>query len=738
MEFYKKPRVKFYHQLESTDCGAACLCMILSYHGKQVALSQIKKLFEFTRIGISIEDIVQISTKIGLSSTPLKLTQPQLEEIPLPAILFWKQDHFVVLEKIKHRKEKIFYYLADPGYGRITLDSDVFLKEWLGSNEKGVGVVLEPLDDFLLTNNQKEEKKSIFNSPFIILAFKFLAKNKIKYTGAILLILLSLAANFFIPFTFQKIIDTGITPRAMEVVYYLLFAQILLFISRFISDFISHLILTNINFKLSVNLKKDLLTKLMRLPIKFFDTRLNTETLQRLNDQSKIQNFLTWKGIDLVLNVLNIFVFGAILCYFNPMVFGMYFFLSLLSIVWVVFFLKKRAMLEYAMFLGQSENNNSIYEFIMNMSEIKINNAQGNIINKILRIQTKLNRLELRSLFLNMYQNIGVDFLSKLKEIIAIAICAILIIDNKMTLGTLLSITYVIGQLMNPLQSLVGFIKDTQDANIANERIGEIYNNNDEDNNSKIHIDNENFQQIKLNNVAFKYPGNFNPFVLNNISFQIPENSVTAIVGSSGSGKTTLLKLLLKYYPSTEGEILLDEQNINNVYSNEWRKKCGIVLQDGNIFSGTIAENIALAEEIIDEEKLLNASKIACILDFVESLPMAFHTKIGNTGIELSGGQKQRILIARAVYKNPHYIFFDEATSALDAENEKIIHDNLQEFFKGKTVVIIAHRLSTVKNADQIIVLKNGEIVETGNHQELVYNKANYFNLVKNQLELGA
>lgn len=389
------------------------------------------------------------------------------------------------------------------------------------------------------------------------------------------------------------------------------------------------------------------------------------------------------------------------------------------------------------MFLGQSENNNSVYEFIMNMPEIKINDAQNNIINKILRIQEKINALELRSLFLNMYQNVGVNFLSKFKEIIAIGICAVFIIEGKMTLGTLLSITYVIGQLTSPVQNLVSFIRDTQDANIANKRIGEIYNNKDEDNTSKQHIENKNFLKIKLNEVSFKYPGNFNAFVLNDISFQIPSNSVTAIVGSSGSGKTTLLKLLLSYYPATNGEILLDEENINDVYSNEWRKKCGIVLQDGNIFSGTIAENIGLAEETIIEEKLLNASRIACVLEFVQTLPMGFNTKIGNTGMELSGGQKQRILIARAVYKNPDYIFFDEATSALDAENEKNIHDNLQEFFEGKTVVIIAHRLSTVKNADNIIVLKDGEIVEQGSHHDLVYNKASYFNLVKNQLELG-
>ncbi len=737
MEIYKKHKVKFYHQLESTDCGAACLCMILSYHGKQVALNQIKKIFEFTRIGVSVEDIVIVSEKVGLNATPLKLTISQLEEIPLPTILFWKQDHFIVLEKIQIKNNETFYYLSDPSYGRIKLNNEVFAKEWQGNNEKGVSIILEPSDNFTTSIIKSDEKKSFFSSPFFYSAFVFLKKNKLKYIVAILLLLISIIANFYIPFTFQKIIDTGITPKAIYVVYYLLLAQIVLFISRFISEFISHLILTKINFILSINLKSELLQKLMKLRISFFDTRLNIETLQRLNDQSKIQNFLTWKGIDFVINILNIIVFGGILYYFNNIVFFTYLFLSTISIIWVLIFLKKRAILEYAMFLGQSENNNVVYEFIMNMPEIKINDAQNNIINKILQIQKKLNNLELRSLFLNMYQNLGVDFLTKLKEIIAIAVCALLIIDNKMTLGTLLSITYIIGQLINPIQSLVGLIRDAQDVNIANQRIGEIYNNEDEDNNSKQHIENIQFDNININEVSFKYPGNFNNFVLNNISFQIPHNSITAIVGSSGSGKTTLLKLLLSYYPTTSGYISLDKQNINDVYTNEWRKKCGIVLQDGNIFSGTVAENIALAEEVIDTVKLLNASKIACILDFVNSLPMGFNTKIGNSGIELSGGQKQRILIARAVYKNPHYIFFDEATSALDAENEKIIHDNLQQFFKGKTVLIIAHRLSTVKNADQIIVLKNGEIAETGNHQQLVQNKGDYFNLVKNQLELG-
>ncbi|MFK7049277.1 peptidase domain-containing ABC transporter [Flavobacterium davisii] len=737
MRYYKKPKITFFNQLESTDCGAACLAMIISYHGKKVTLSQVKEQFEFTRIGVSIQDIVEVASNIGFQTTPLKLTQQELEEIPLPSILFWKQDHFVVLEKITYKKGQILYHILDPGYGKIILESKIFVKEWQGNNEKGVGIVFQETENFKKFKWQQEVKKSISKSPLFRIAFTFLKINKWKYLSSIILLIISLITSFFIPFTFQKIIDSGINLKEIHVVYYFLVAQMVLFISSFISDFLSTLFLTKINYQLSILLKENLLLKLMRLPIRFFDTRLNTETLQRIQDQNKIQNFITWKGIDFSLSIFNILIFSSLLCYFNPIIFSIYTTLSVFSIIWVVFFLRKRAMLEYAMFLGQSENSNGIYEFVMNMPEIKINHAQYKTVNKILDIQKKINKLELRNLFLNMYQNIGVEFLSKFKEIIAIAICAYFIIKGEMTLGTLLSISYIIGQLTTPIQNLVTFVRDTQDTSIANKRISTIYDNEEEDHKTKINVEDNIFKTIKIKEVSFKYPGNFNPFVLENISFSIPQNSITAIVGASGSGKTSLLKLLLSYYPSTKGNIQLDELDLEKISANDWRKKCGIVLQDGKIFSGTIAENIAISDEIIDETKLINAAKMANILELIKILPMGFNTKVGNSGIELSGGQKQRILIARAVYKNPEFIFFDEATSALDAENEKIIHDNLQMFFKGKTVVIIAHRLSTVKKADQIIVLKQGQLVEKGNHQELVDKKGDYFNLVKNQLELG-
>ena len=475
----------------------------------------------------------------------------------------------------------------------------------------------------------------------------------------------------------------------------------------------------------------------MRLPIKYFDTRLNTETLQRLGDQNRIQTFITWKSIELFLGILNILVFGGILFYYSKIIFMTYFIFSSLSITWVLFFLKERSILEYAIFLRQGENSNNIYEFIMNMPEIKINNAQNKTINKILSIQNILNKLELRSLFLNTYQQIGVNIFSKLKELLAIAICAYFIIKGEMTIGVLLSISYIIGQLSSPIQNIVNLIKDTQDASISNKRLGEIFNEDDEDIEKILDISSCNINNVTIKNVSFKYPGTFNPFVLEDINLSIKANTVTAIVGASGSGKTTLLKLLLAYYRTTEGDILLNEHNISDIISNSWRSKCGIVLQDGQIYSGTIADNICFSEENIDFDRLRKAMQIAAIERFVLDLPMGVNTKVGNAGIQLSGGQKQRLLIARAVYKDPEFILLDEATSALDSENEKIIHENLQEFFKSRTVVIIAHRLSTVKNADNIVVMKNGKVTEIGTHLELVKKRGDYFELVKNQLELG-
>lgn len=735
--FNLKKRIVLSNQLTSTDCGAACLCMIAGYFGKKYSMVQIKTLFEFTRVGVTIQDIVDGAKEIGFSATSVKLSIDELDTIPFPIILYWKQEHFLVYSKMTKSKGIQYYHLYDPAYGKVKIEKGIFESQWRSTNAKGVAIILQPEEDFKEKHIPSPKRKHLSQLPFYREISSFLKKNKYRYIYSFLLMIVGLVSSWAIPFVFQRIIDDGVSTKQLNIVFYFLFAQLVLFLSYFISDFLSRLTLTKFNYMLSILLRKSLLFKLMKLPINYFDTRLNTETLQRFEDQNRIQTFFTWKGIEFIMNILNLIVFGSILLYYNNLIFSIYCILTVFSVVWVLLFLKKRSVIEYAMFLNRAENNNIVYEFIMNMPEIKINNAQTKTIKKITLLQDSLNKLELRSLFLNIYQLIGINFLSKIKEIIAIGICAYYIIEGTMTLGVLLSISFILGQLNGPVSGLIDFIKVIQDTKISTKRIEEIHNTEEEDIMKSVSVKDLNIEKITIKDLSFKYPGKFSPFILKNISMEIVKDTVTAIVGASGSGKTTLLKLLLSYYHIEQGEILLDTNNINSVFSNEWRDKCGIVLQEGKIFSGTIADNIALSEEEIDNDKLERASKISVINDFVNKLPMGFNTKIGNAGLQLSGGQQQRILIARAVYKNPEFLFLDEATSALDAENEKIIHDNLQEFFKGKTVVIIAHRLSTVKKAHQIIALKDGEIIEIGNHQELVINRAAYYNLVKNQLELG-
>lgn len=731
-------RFKFVNQLESNDCGPACLAMIANSYGNHIDLKETKELCSVTRMGVSVKDILEGGQKLGLESNGLKLTSQDLTKIPLPAILFWKQDHFVVLQKIKQKKDKILYHIADPGFGITVIEEDLLEKEWIGNKAKGVCLVFQPSDKFQVS---KKRRRRSFKSIGLYDELKdFAKKNKYRYFFSFFLLLIGLGANWLIPLIFKRIIDDGIIAKSINLVLILLLAQLALFLGNFISRFFSDYLLTKFNFNLSINLKENFLNKLIKLPISYFDTRLNTDTLLRLSDLSKIQQFLTWKGISFVINILNLVVFSLILLYLNRVVFFVFLFLSVISIIWVSFFLKKRATIEYSMFIRQSDNSNYLYEFIMNMPEIKVNQAQNSIISRITKLQLKLNDLELKSLFLNMYQLSGANFILKLKELSVIAYCAYLIIESQMTVGTLLSISYIIGQLSGPIINLINNLQDVQDAQISNRRVQDVYSVSNED--ELIEFDNENIdyevKDITLDNVTFKYPGSFNPFVIKKLSLLVPKNKITAIVGTSGSGKTTLMKLLMKYYSPNSGSIFLGDKNFDDLHADSWREKCGVVLQDGHIFSGSIKYNITLSEnENINQEALSNAIKISCLDEFVNSLPLDVETKIGNIGIQLSGGQNQRVLIARAIYKSPEFLFFDEATSSLDANTEKSILNNLNTFFKGRTVIVVAHRLSTVKNADQIIVMENGELIEKGSHKELIRTKNKYYSLVKNQLELG-
>jgi ATP-binding cassette, subfamily B, bacterial len=623
-------RLKFFHQHESIDCGPACLAMIGYYHGLPYTVGDIKKLCAITRMGVSIQDIVQGGKKMGLAVTPLKLTVDELKEIPLPAILFWKQDHFVVLHKIKSNVAGTLYHIADPGYGKAILETDVFLKEWIGNNQKGVAIVAQS-DELIVPQVKSAIHGAKPQSPIIGLLKRFFGKRKAAYSASILLLLVAFGANCAMPYLFQRIIDDGIGHKSFHLVWILLLAQLGLFLGNFFSTTVSNWILSKTNFALSILLKKDLLKKLMRLPISYFDTRLNTDTLQRIGDQSKVQNFLTWKGLELTLSVLSVVTFSIILFLQNRNIFLIYFVFSALSVIWVVYFLNRRKTMDYALFLRQSEISNHTYEFIMHMPEIKVNGAQEKLIDKLISLREKQNRVELRTIYLNILQTSGVSFLIRLKDIIAIALCAYLIINGQMTIGYLMSITYILGQLSGPTQNFIYFLRDAQEAQIANRRINDIYFENDENAGDHLPLPTV-IKDISFDRVSFKYPGSFNPFVLNDISILIPENKVTAIIGQSGSGKSTLLKLLLSYYTPNDGRIMITDYNLKDLDTDQWRKECGIVMQDGNIFNGTIIDNIALSDKDPDMDRIKNAAAIACIQEFIESLPMGFNTKVGNVG----------------------------------------------------------------------------------------------------------
>ena len=483
---------------------------------------------------------------------------------------------------------------------------------------------------------------------------------------------------------------------------------------------------------------------MLKLPIQFFDTKLMGDFQQRIQDNDRIEDFLTSQSLTTFFSIITFSVFFGVLWYYDVKILIAYLSLTIISISWSFYWLKKRKILDYFRFQQRSENQESIYEMLNGVTEMKLNQFESYKINEWQKIKQKLFKLNTRVLRLDQIQLSGFEFLNQFKNILVTFLAATYVVKGEMTLGMLLSISYIIGQMNSPVNQLVNFFRSLQDAKLSLERLNEVQNHEPEENESLQSLTPLYFGEglgertINIKNLSYQYEGPKSPFVLKNINFSIPEGKVTAIVGASGSGKTTLMKLLLRFYDPIEGQIFYEDKDITTISPNSIRENTGVVMQDGYIFSDTIERNIATGEVNIDKEKLQNAIKIANIEEFIKNLPLGFNTKIGASGNGISGGQKQRLLIARAVYKNPHYLFFDEATSALDAENEKVIHDNLQQFFKGKTVLIIAHRLSTVKNADQIVVLKNGEMVEIGNHQQLVQNKAEYYNLVKNQLELGS
>lgn len=724
----------FYKQHDAMQCGITCLRMVCKYFGKEFSSDRLSGICFATNEGVSILGISEAAEKIGLHTLCGKFKVEQLTEISLPCILHWNQNHFVVLYKIKKKR---WFYIADPAQGLVKYSLKEFCSHWLSTKlsgeEIGIAILIQTTPVFYEYKNEDRTKKR---------SFKFLfgyIKQYRKFFGQIILgLLIGSLLQLAFPFLTQAIVDVGIVHQNISFIYLILLAQLMLIFSRTFVDFIRRWILLHISMRINISLVSDFFIKLLKLPMSFFDTKLMGDLMQRMNDHNRVEKFLTNQILNVMFSLLGFIIFGIVLLCYNKVIFLVFLAGSIIYGLWIAAFLKKRKRLDYLFFEKQATNNNRTYEFITSMQEIKLQDCEQRRRWEWEDVQAELFQVNMKSIKLQQTQEAGSIFINEIKNIVITVLAATAVIKGQMTLGMMLAVQYIIGQLNSPVEQLMQFLYSIQDVKISLERINEIHQMENEDTNAN-HIQhfNNTDQNLYFHKVDFKYDPHKSKKILDNIQVSIPKGKVTAIVGTSGSGKTTMIKLLLGYYKVQKGCITIGQTNINECNLKSWRRKCGVVMQDGVIFSESIARNIAVDDSDIDKEKLLKAAEIANIKDYVMNLPLKFNTVIGRDGIGLSQGQKQRILIARAVYKNPEYIFLDEATNALDANNEKVIVENLNEFYKGKTVIVVAHRLSTVKNADQIIVIDNGKIVETGNHISLIQNKGAYYNLVKNQLELG-
>lgn len=726
-------RFPFVKQLDAMDCGPTSLCMIARYYGKTYSQQTLRERSYITREGVSMLGTSDAAESIGMRTMGVRINFDQLaNEVLLPCIAHWKQNHFIVVYKIK--KDKV--YVADPAHGLVKYNKEEFMSGW-GSTKKdgedqGLCLLLEPTPDFY-----KEDDESLNKSSFAFL-FSYLRPYKKFLIQLVLGMLLGSLLQLIFPFLTQSIVDYGINNRDIDFITLILVAQLALFAGRTSVEFIRSWILLHVSTRINISLISDFLIKLMKLPIGYFDTKMIGDILQRIGDHRRIESFLTSSTLNILFSMVNLVIFGFVLAIYDALIFIVFLIGSVLYFLWIYLFMKKRRELDFKRFAQLSDNQSNLIQIITGMQEIKLNNCEKQKRWEWERIQAKLFKVNIKSLSLSQYQQIGSVFLNQTKNILITFLAAKGVVEGQMTLGMMLAVQYIIGQLNSPIEQLISFMHTTQDAKISLERLGEVHQKKDEESatEEKVTILPKN-RSIYVSDLSFQYEGPHSESVLKSVNLEVPESKVTAIVGMSGSGKTTLVKLMLGFYPPTKGDIKVGDIDLQNLSNRMWRQKTGVVMQDGYIFSDTIAKNIAVSDEIVDKQRLLEAARIANIQEFVDTLPLGYNTKIGGEGHGLSQGQKQRILIARAAYSNPDYLFFDEATNALDANNEKAIMENLETFFEGRTVVVVAHRLSTVKNADQIVVLDKGIIVEQGTHQDLTKMKGAYYNLVKNQLELG-
>jgi ATP-binding cassette subfamily B protein len=728
-----KKKYPVFMQHDSMLCGVACLQMICEYYGKSFSQNFLERYCSSTNEGVSLLNISDAASTIGFHTSCGKATPEQLRGIQLPCIIHWNQNHFVVLYRIKKNK----YYVADPGKGLLIYDEKDFLNNWLSTvsanDEKGVVLILQVTPKFYENENTSNAGKRSFS-----FLFQYIKQYK-RYFGQIVIgLIVGSIIQLIFPFLTQAIVDIGIDYRNIHFIYLILLAQLMLILSRTSINFIRSWILLHISMRINISLVSDFFIKLLRLPMNFFDNKMIGDILQRINDHDRVEKFLTNQALSVIFSIITFVIFGIVLMKYNLTIFSIFLLGSLIYAIWITIFLRKRKMLDYQVFEKQSLNKSKTYQFISSIQEIKLQDCEQRKRFEWEDIQADIFNVNMKVLKLEQTREAGSVIINETKNIVITVLAAMSVINGNLTLGMMLAVQYIIGQLNLPIEQLITFLHSLQDVKISLERINDIHEADDENVDFGIRTCfPKSDKSLNIQDVSFKYDKSNTQYVLDDVNIIIPEGKVTAIVGTSGSGKTTLIKLMLGYYNADSGKITIGGILQKDYNIKWWRRQCGVVMQDGYIFSDTIARNIAVDDGEIDKVKLLQAVRIANIEEDIENMPLKYNTLIGQDGVGLSQGQKQRILIARAVYKNPQYIFLDEATNSLDANNERMIVDNLRDFYKGKTVLIVAHRLSTVKNADRIIVIEKGKIVEIGNHTELLAMQGAYFKLIKNQLELG-
>ena len=730
-----------YRQQDSKDCGPASLRMIAKYYGKNYTLQTLREYCFITREGVSMLGISDAAERIGFRTTALKISVEQLvEDVPLPCILHWNHNHFVVCYKIKKgRNGNSIFYIADPAYAVCRkYNGEDFKDFWVTSKKSsiccGTALVLEPRQDFYSIDDETEYTKKCRNLGYF---FRYMIPYKWNFILLGFGIMTISMLQMISPLLSQSMVDMGILSGNIGLITMVLVAQLVVFMSRLSINFSSRWITTHTNTRIQISLVSDFLMKLMKMPLRYFDTKMTGDIMQRIGDQRRINSFMTGIAVDTLFSVVNFFVYTFLLLYYSTTVFFVFFIGNIFHFLWIVFFLRFRRDLDYKRFNQSAKAQSNLIQLVQGMAEIKLNNCEKQKRWEWEGIQVNLFNINLRGLALGQAQELGSTFFTQTTSLLISFIAAKSVVDNNMTLGMMMALTYIVGQISAPVNSFIILIQSFQDAKISLERLNEVFMKEDEDSVScHNYIESPCSGSIKFSNVNFSYSGADRDYVLKDINLEIEEHKVTAIVGASGSGKTTLIKMMQGFYAPNTGDICVGNMSLDKINPHMWRSCIGSVMQDGFIFSDSIANNIAVGVDEIDKDRLLNAVQIANIQDFIESLPLGYSTKIGMDGCGISQGQKQRILIARAIYKNPQYIFLDEATNSLDSSNESQVMENLYSFYTGKTVVVAAHRLCTVKDADKIIVLDCGRVVEVGTHESLIELHGKYYSLVKNQMFL--